>query len=628
MLLSPPSPPSAHRFSPHSPEPKVSQSSRSPLSAISVPSNSYPSIEDYSYSPTSVSSVPLSDLSPKTSAFFGTPFVSPSQSPSSSQSASYLSKTAAFFSSPFSDSSSSPPREERTPRDLTSSRSLTADFFATAALSSCPTSPPSLRSSTSNASLRTSASHTSSSCDHHPTLLPEQSQETEATPVPKPQVPLLSRLFPSRYSSNLRRTGDNRLNSQRGFVTIEAPDDVLVSPPISIEDPHVPEVSVAAAETTPVSSVCTTGALVHPDNESEPSYELVRRIGHGAFSHVWLARMARSQGLQALTAVKMIARVGEHHDPVARRTARGERASFLREVEVLHYLTPAHASLPQLYASFSIRTHHVLVLEYVAGGELLDVVNSDEQHAQLSEKLLQRIWCELVGAVEWIHARFVVHRDIKLENILLTTNPFKFVLPEDEPLIKLTDFGLARKIDPDEPWLSTRCGSESYAAPELLIAAHTDEQSLPALSRAPSDAHGGSAGSHSKSRTAARTPGTYDGRETDAWALGVVLFALATRSLPFDSPPPPMDAEAERARRKWVLRVVRGEWSWPAMDGDGAPAVENLGEPEPELHGAGLVRIAAVRNLVARLLVSDPNCRVRVSALWDEPWMQRPMLTP
>ncbi|KAF8496836.1 kinase-like domain-containing protein [Russula emetica] len=623
MLLSPPSPPSAHRFPPHPPEHKVSQSSRSPLGAISVPSNSYPSIENYSYSPTSASS----DLSPKTSAFFGSPFVSPSQSSSSSQSASYLSKTAAFFSSPFSESSSSPPSEERTPRDLTPSRSLTADFFTTAAFSSCPTSPPSLRSSTSNASLRTSASHTSSSYDHHPTLLPEQSsQEAEATPVPKPQVPLFSRLFPSRYSSNLRRTDDNRLPSQRGFVTIEAPDDVLVSSPTTVEDTHIPDVPAAAAEATPTSSVWTTGALVHPENESEPSYELVRRIGHGAFSHVWLARIARSQGLQALTAVKMIARISGHHDPVARRTARGERASFLREVEVLHYLTPAHASLPQLYASFSVRTHHVLVLEYVAGGELLEVVNSDEQHAQLSEKLLQRIWCELVGAVEWIHSRFVVHRDIKLENILLTTNPFKFVPPEDEPLIKLTDFGLARKIDPDEPWLSTRCGSESYAAPELLIAAHTDEQTVPALSRAPSDAHGGSAGSHSKSRTAARTPGTYDGRETDAWALGVVLFALVTRSLPFDSPPPPTDAEVERARRKWVLRVVRGEWSWPTMDGDGAPVVESHGEPE--LHGAALVRIAAVRNLVARLLVNDPSRRARVSALWDEPWMQRPMLTP
>jgi serine/threonine protein kinase len=84
---------------------------------------------------------------------------------------------------------------------------------------------------------------------------------------------------------------------------------------------------------------------------------------------------------------------------------------------VAQYLTSAHVSLPQLYASFSVRTHHVLVLEYVAGGELLDVVNSDEQHAQLSEKLLQRIWRELVSAVEWIHARLVVHRDIKLESL-------------------------------------------------------------------------------------------------------------------------------------------------------------------------------------------------------------------
>lgn len=361
---------------------------------------------------------------------------------------------------------------------------------------------------------------------------------------------------------------------------------------------------------------------MHPDNESEPSYELVRRIGHGAFSHVWLARVMKRVG--ALVAVKMIARVGEHHDPATRRAARGERASFLREVEVLHYLRPAHVSLPLLYASFSVRTHHVLVLEYIAGGELLDVVNSDEQHAQLNEKLLQRIWRELVSAVEWIHARLVVHRDIKLENILLTTDPFTAVPVEDKPLVKLTDFGLARKIDPDEPWLSTRCGSESYAAPELLVAAHTDEQALPALSRAPSDAHGSAttAGSQPKSRTGARMPGTYDGRETDAWALGVVLFALVTRSLPFDSSPPPADVEAERARRKWVLRVVRGEWSWPEMSADGASAAENHGEPQLELRGTALVHIAAVRNLVARLLVSDPNRRARVSTLWDEPWMR------
>jgi protein-serine/threonine kinase len=74
----------------------------------------------------------------------------------------------------------------------------------------------------------------------------------------------------------------------------------------------------------------------------------------------------------------------------------------------------------------------VLVLEYVAGGELLDVVNSDEQHAQLGEKLLQRIWRELVGAVEWIHAHLVVHRDIKLESASLLPVFLELLTPDSK----------------------------------------------------------------------------------------------------------------------------------------------------------------------------------------------------
>ena len=202
------------------------------------------------------------------------------------------------------------------------------------------------------------------------------------------------------------------------------------------------------------------------------------------------------------------------------------------------------------------------------------------------------------------------------------------------PLVKLTDFGLSRKIDPDDPWLSTRCGSESYAAPELLVASHTTtidvESPVPSLSRAPSDAHSAThphpttylspSAPHTKPPRA-RTPGTYDGRETDAWALGVVLFALATRALPFDPPllPPAADGDAERVRRRWVLRVVRGEWAWPPAEPE-----QQLGAAvaEGEVRGAQLVSLGKVRDVVARLLVSDPRRRARVGALWDEPWMR------
>ncbi len=340
MLLSPPSPPSPYRFSPQSPstQPTASSSTRS-LSVITVPPSSYPSLQSYSYSPASDSPLPRSDPSPnsKTSAFFGSPFESPSSS-NSSQSATYVSKTAAFFSSPFADFPTPPPNKQSTPREVpSSSRSLTADFFATTPFSSCPTSPPSLRSSTSSSSLRTSPSQASSPPHYSTVLPPDQNEDNDATPVPKPRTPLLSRLFPSRFSSNARRTDDDRMSNQRGFVDLEPPEDVLVASPSTLESPSI---AVAA----PPVEAYAAGALVHPYNEDELSYRLVRQVGQGAFSLVWLAHVAKGQREGTLVAVKMIARAGEQNDGAARRVARGERVSFMREVEVLHVRAPRHVS--------------------------------------------------------------------------------------------------------------------------------------------------------------------------------------------------------------------------------------------------------------------------------------------
>ena len=134
------------------------------------------------------------------------------------------------------------------------------------------------------------------------------------------------------------------------------------------------------------------------------------------------------------------------------------------------------------------------------------------------------------------------------------------------PLVKLSDFGLSRFVDPDNPWLTTRCGSESYAAPEIVMGSR------------------------------------YDGRQTDAWACGVVLYALATRRLPFDTLHGGFNS---RSRKAMLLRIAKCEYSWPKG-----------GNEQPTLW-----KTPGVKRIVERLLVRNPQQRWKIDALWREEWM-------
>lgn len=241
---------------------------------------------------------------------------------------------------------------------------------------------------------------------------------------------------------------------------------------------------------------------------------------------------------------------------------------------------------------------------------MFDLVSNQELHAQLDEPLLRRIFGELCRAVSWMHAVGLVHRDIKLESKceapqfcktltrflpdILLTRPVFSDRSSPAPLVKLTDFGLSRFIDPASPLLTTRCGSESYASPELVIGR------------------------------------PYDGRDTDAWACGVVLYVLATRRLPFDAIHNEAAQESmhheehasvaggrvrgprrdERTERKALLmRIAKGEYTWPGS-----------GDAEEPLHGTALAQSEGIRRVVGRLLVRDPRKRARPAQLWDDEW--------
>ncbi|KAJ5179932.1 hypothetical protein N7492_003142 [Penicillium capsulatum] len=271
-------------------------------------------------------------------------------------------------------------------------------------------------------------------------------------------------------------------------------------------------------------------------------YRKLRVLGQGTFSQVSLAARVEQipqppyspdsdvpvHAISAGTTQKLVAVKIIEHGPAGGADEGRLEVSLKREVEILKSVN--HPSLVQLKAFGSDEKRALLVLDYCPGGDLFEFATSGAR--PLSPGLIQRIFAELVDAVRYLHSNFIVHRDIKLENVLLTmpTHVMDDVTDwrtHDRAVVTLSDLGLSRRIPkpPESPLLQTRCGSEDYAAPEILMGQ------------------------------------PYDGRATDAWALGVLLYAIMENRLPFDVLPGTRGDPA-KLRARTPHRIARCEWSW------------------------------------------------------------------
>jgi len=93
-------------------------------------------------------------------------------------------------------------------------------------------------------------------------------------------------------------------------------------------------------------------------------------------------------------------------------------------------------------------------MEYASRGELFDHLVKNGRMRERDARVLFR---QLVSAIQYCHSKFVVHRDLKAENLLL----------DQHMNIKIADFGFGNTFDPNAQ-LETFCGSPPYAAPENL----------------------------------------------------------------------------------------------------------------------------------------------------------------
>ncbi|KAL0272720.1 UNVERIFIED_CONTAM: hypothetical protein PYX00_005583 [Menopon gallinae] len=170
-------------------------------------------------------------------------------------------------------------------------------------------------------------------------------------------------------------------------------------------------------------------------------YDLQEEIGRGKFGTVYKCQ-EKATGLRL--AAKFVA------------TSRKEdKRNVEREIDIMRSLQ--HPRLIQLYDAFERDKTTVVVLELIEGGELFErVIDDDFVLTERSCTVFMRQICE---GMEFIHKQNILHLDMKPENILCLTKTGN--------RIKIIDFGLARKYDPDKK-LQVLFGTPEFVAPEVV----------------------------------------------------------------------------------------------------------------------------------------------------------------
>ncbi|KAF8904724.1 kinase-like domain-containing protein [Gymnopilus junonius] len=175
-----------------------------------------------------------------------------------------------------------------------------------------------------------------------------------------------------------------------------------------------------------------------------------------------------------------------------------------REIEVLKTLK--HPNIVRLYDVIETDKYIGIILEYASGGELFDHILA---HRYLKEKDAAKLFSQLISGVWYIHQKKIVHRDLKLENLLLDRNRN----------VIITDFGFANRFEHKaDDLMQTSCGSPCYAAPELVI-----------------------------------SEGLYVGSAVDIWSCGVILYAMLAGYLPFDDDPANPDGDNINLLYKYIV---------------------------------------------------------------------------
>ena len=237
-----------------------------------------------------------------------------------------------------------------------------------------------------------------------------------------------------------------------------------------------------------------------------------RFLGRGGFGEV---RIGYQQMSGEAVALKFLPNASIENIDSAERTA--------TEIQCLTALR--HQNIIRLFQQIESPKYVILVFEYMKGGDLLNYLRSLPDQ-RLREEEARSVFQQVLSGVGHAHNHHICHRDLKLDNILVSESGLISV--------KVADFGLSEFYQPGSSKRSN-CGSLSYLAPEVFL-------------------------------------GTSNaGPPLDAWSLGVILFAMLFGRLPFEG----VDLIGMERPREAVIRnrILKCQYS---MDEPLAPDAKDL----------------------------------------------------
>ena len=205
-------------------------------------------------------------------------------------------------------------------------------------------------------------------------------------------------------------------------------------------------------------------------NTSLDYYRLVKVIGKGSFGVVYL-------GIHLLTGQNVAIKTIEKRHMQDEHSKR----KVLQEISIIKNLN--HTNIVKLFEVFENNKYIFLVLEHVSQGDLLGFV---KQKGRVEESTAKKIFAQVIAGVKHCHQNNILHRDLKLDNILLDKN-FN---------VKICDFGVSRTMK-EGLLINEQCGTPAYIAPEII------------------------------------NNRGYRDYFSDIWSLGIVLFAMLTGTVPF-----------------------------------------------------------------------------------------------